>query len=337
MHFFDNHKKLFLTATLFFVLLTIFVAILPAFHNQLINAPLPQAKPLSAEAQKGKALYVAHGCVACHTQQVRNVEMDKVFGQRPSLAADYADIHRMDFWRNTATLMGTERTGPDLSDIGTRQPSQDWNLVHLYNPRIVVKESVMPAYPFLFILKDKAEEGDVTIKLPEAFVAPAGKQVVATEEAMQLIAYLQSLKQTPLTEVTPAPDFLYKKKLAAANAEGGAAAGEEELDGEALYVAHCQACHQADGNGLPGAFPPLRGSKVVMDDDLNLYIDIIMNGYDSRPEYGVMTAVGANAGFTEKEVAAIINYERSQWGNQGKMVKAADIKDIVDFVKGQAK
>ena len=169
MHFFDNHKKLFLTATLFFVLLTIFVAILPAFHNQLINAPLPQAKPLSAEAQKGKALYVAHGCVACHTQQVRNVEMDKVFGQRPSLAADYADIHRMDFWRNTATLMGTERTGPDLSDIGTRQPSQDWNLVHLYNPRIVVKESVMPAYPFLFTLKDKAEEGDVTIKLPEAF------------------------------------------------------------------------------------------------------------------------------------------------------------------------
>lgn len=337
MHFFDNHKKLFLTATLFFVLLTIFVAILPAFHNQLINAPLPQAKPLSAEAQKGKALYVAHGCVACHTQQVRNVEMDKVFGQRPSLAADYADIHRMDFWRNTATLMGTERTGPDLSDIGTRQPSQDWNLVHLYNPRIVVKESVMPAYPFLFTLKDKAEEGDVTIKLPEAFAAPAGKQVVATEEAMQLIAYLQSLKQTPLAEETPAPDFLYKKKLAAANAEGGAAAGEEELDGEALYVAHCQACHQADGNGLPGAFPPLRGSKVVMDDDLNLYIDIIMNGYDSRPEYGVMTAVGANAGFTEKEVAAIINYERSQWGNQGKMVKAADIKDIVDFVKGQAK
>ncbi len=61
-----------------------------------------------------------------------------------------------------------------------------------------------------------------------------------------------------------------------------------------------------------------------------------MNGYDSRPEYGVMAAVGVNAGFTEKEVAAIINYERTSWGNNGKKVKAEDIKQIVDFVKTQS-
>ena len=153
MELFDNHKKLFGTAFLFFASLTVMVAILPALSNQKNNAPLPNAAELSPDAVKGKAIYVANGCVGCHTQQVRNVDMDKVWGSRPSIAADYADIHRTDFFRNTATLMGTERTGPDLTDIGTRQPSKDWNLVHLYNQRAVVKESIMQAYPCLFILK----------------------------------------------------------------------------------------------------------------------------------------------------------------------------------------
>ncbi len=89
------------------------------------NAPLPNVLPLSDEAAKGKAIYVANGCVAtCHSQQVRNVDMDKVWGTRPSIAADYAGIHRTDFWRNTATLMGTERTGPGSNAIvGNRQPA----------------------------------------------------------------------------------------------------------------------------------------------------------------------------------------------------------------------
>ena len=334
MSYFDNHKKLFLTATAFFVLLTLFVAILPALNNQAMNAPLPNAEPLSADAMAGKALYVANGCVACHSQQVRNIEMDKVFGQRPSMAADYAAIGRMDFWRNTATLMGTERTGPDLTDIGNRQPSKDWNLVHLFNPRIVVAESIMPAYPYLFELKTNIDSTDVLVNIPEEFAPKDDRKVVAKQEALQLIAYLQSLKQVKLADEEKIPEFLFKRKAkTAAAAEGG----EGELDGEALYVAHCQACHQADGNGLPGAFPPLKGSKIVESDDLDLYVDIIMNGYDSRPEYGQMPAVGATAGFTEKEVAAIINYERSNWGNKGKPIKAAEIKEIVDFVKTQTK
>lgn len=335
MRFFDNHKYLFLTATLFFVILTVFVAILPALHNQLINKPLPGAVPLSEDAVAGRALYVANGCVACHTQQVRNIDMDKVFGQRPSLAADYSTIDRMDLWRNTATLMGTERTGPDLIDIGNRQPSLDWNLVHLYNPRIVVKESIMPSYPYLFEYSTNPGEKDVVVNIPEAYAPKDGKKVVASKQVLQLVAYLQSLKQVKLAEEQPAPEFLYKRlpKAVAASAEGA----DVELDGEALYVANCQSCHQADGNGLPGAFPPLKGSKVVLGDDLQLYIDIIMNGYDAHPEYGAMAAVGVNAGFTEKEVAAIINYERTAWGNEGKKVKAADIKQIVDFVKALSK
>ena len=106
MEFFNNHKKLFRTAFLFFASLTVLVAVLPALNNQQNNRPLPGAIPLSADAVKGKDIYIASGCVACHTQQVRNVDMDKVWGNRPGMAADYADIHRTDLWRNTATLSG---------------------------------------------------------------------------------------------------------------------------------------------------------------------------------------------------------------------------------------
>ncbi|MCE9540546.1 MAG: cbb3-type cytochrome c oxidase subunit II, partial [Bacteroidetes bacterium] len=135
MEFFDNHKKLFGTALGLFLGLTLVVAILPAINNQKNNAPLPNYVPLSKEAVLGKKSFIANGCVACHTQQVRNIDMDKMWGNRPGIAADYAGISRTDFWRNTATLMGTERTGPDLTNIGSRQPSMAWNLLHLYQPR----------------------------------------------------------------------------------------------------------------------------------------------------------------------------------------------------------
>ena len=150
MEFFDSHKKLFGTALGLFLWLTIVVAILPAINNQKNNAPLPNAIPLTKSQTAGKNSFIANGCVACHTQQVRNVDMDKMWGTRPGIAADYAGNKRTDFWRNTATLMGTERTGPDLTNVGVRQGSLAWNLLHLYQPRAVVEQSIMPAYPWLF-------------------------------------------------------------------------------------------------------------------------------------------------------------------------------------------
>lgn len=328
MEFFNNHKKLFTVAALFFIGLTVMVAVMPAISNQNNNAPLPDAKPLSRAAQKGKAIYLANGCVACHTQQVRDVDMDKVWGSRPSMAADYADIHRTDIWRNTATLMGTERTGPDLTNIGERQPSKDWNLVHLYNPRIVVKASVMPAYTWLFTIKKNPSKNDVVVNIPTQYLNGEEGKVVATKDALYLVAYLQSLKQTPLPEGAQAPEFLYKMEKKPASKPG-----EDALDGKALFTANCQSCHQANGEGLPGAFPPLKGSAVVLSDDLEKYVDIIMNGYNGKPGFGVMPAVGTNMDFTEKEIAAIMNYERSSWGNNARKVTPEEIKKIMDFIK----
>lgn len=333
MEFFDNHKKLFGAAALFFIVLTILVAVMPAINNQNNNQPLPGAVPLTGAALKGKAIFISNGCVACHTQQVRNIDMDKMWGSRPSLAADYADLHRTDVWRNTATLMGTERTGPDLTDVGNRQPSKDWNLVHLYNPRIVVKESIMPAYPWLFTIKKEPSKTDVVVSVPAEYLNGKEGKVVATKEALYLVAYLQSLKQTKLPEGAEVPAFLYKKAEQKAASVGGGAA---EPDGQTLYAANCQSCHQANGEGLPGAFPSLKGSPVVDGDDLEKYVDIIMNGYDARAEFGVMAAVGTNMNFTEHDVAAIINYERSSWGNNGKKVTPEEVKKIMDFVKLKA-
>lgn len=332
MELFDNHKKLFGTATLFFVVLTVVVAIMPAINNQKNNAVLPNALALSEDAIKGKAVFISNGCVACHTQQVRNIDMDKVWGSRPSIAADYAATKRTDFWRNTATLMGTERTGPDLTDIGNRQPSKDWNLVHLFNPRIVVKESIMPAYPWLFTIKKEPVKEDVIVNIPSSYLAGKEGKVVAGKDALYLIAYLQSLKQTPLPDGINSPEFLYKVQQSVVSGS----AGVQQADGKALYIANCQACHQENGEGLPGAFPALKGSTVVNSDELKKYVDIIMNGYDARAEYGAMPPVGSNMNFTEHEVAAIINYERSSWDNKGKNVTSEEVKTILDFLKQNA-
>ncbi len=333
MNFFDNHKLLFRTAFALFVALTIMVAILPAINNQNNNAPLPNAAPLSEEAMLGKQSYIANGCVGCHTQQVRNVDMDRMWGSRPGIAADYAAMTRTDFWRNTATLMGTERTGPDLTNIGTRQPSEAWNLLHLYQPRAVVKESIMPAYPWLFELRDSLSKGDVEVTVPDEFRKNVTGKIIASKEALNIVAYLQSLKQTPLPD-GKAQDFLYKKKETAKPAAGG---GEKELDGLALYNQHCGSCHQGNGEGLKGAFPPLKGSPIVLGDDLELFVNIIMLGYNAREEYAVMNGVGTDSKLTPAEVTAIINHEKTSWGNTGKKVTTAEVKKLMDFIKTTAK
>jgi cytochrome c oxidase cbb3-type subunit 2 len=150
--------------------------------------PTPGISPLSGAAARGREVYISEGCSYCHTQQVRPLAQDLVFG-RPSTRGDYAYA--------TPQLLGTERTGPDLTNVGGRQPSAVWNYIHLYEPRAVVSASIMPAYPWLFIVKAHAEQGDVTVPVPPGY-APAKAVVVAGPDATALVDYLQSLKQPQL-------------------------------------------------------------------------------------------------------------------------------------------
>lgn len=343
MNFFDDHKKLFGAAGGMFLGLTILVCIIPALQNEKIATPLPGDKPLTSLEMKGKELYIANGCVGCHTHQVRDVYMDKMWGSRPGIAADYALIHRTDFWRNTATLMGTERTGPDLTDIGNRNGSEAWNLLHLYNPRAVVKASVMPAFPWLFEMKDEPGPKDVVVNVPSEFLNGTTGKVVATEDALALVAYLQSLKQVKLPDGSAPPAFLYEPKgsgssLATASSGESDGSGKPTADGKALYATHCQTCHQESGEGLAGAFPPLKGSKIVLDDDASQQVDIIMNGYTGLESqgYGPMPNIGSIQNLSPEEVAAIVNHERVSWGNKGKTVTVDEVKKLMEEAKVNA-
>ena len=150
--------------------------------------PLPGLKPYTAAELRGRAQYIAHGCVYCHSQQprARQFAPDGLRGWgRASVAGDYA--------YDTPHLLGTMRTGPDLFNIGARQPSADWHLGHLYQPRAYVPGSVMPPYPFLFEIKPSAERGDVTVTLPPGYGPRGSGVVVATHAALDLVAYLKSL------------------------------------------------------------------------------------------------------------------------------------------------
>jgi cytochrome c oxidase cbb3-type subunit 2 len=329
MEFTNDHKRLFKSAAGLFVLLTLFVAVIPSNENANDSVPLPGYRPLSPEEEAGKLVYVENGCVACHSQQVRDVEMDKVWGKRPGMAADYAGSKRIGFWQANANLMGTERTGPDLTNVGMRQSSRDWHLLHLFNPRAVEKNSIKAAYPWLFEVKEKADTGDVVVNVPAGYLDGRKGVVVAGKDALHLVAYLQSLKQVDLPDGSPVPAFLYKEEKKTAPAAGA----ESGPDGATLYVTNCQSCHQPNGEGLKGAFPPLKGSPIVLNDNSETMVGVIMNGYNARAEYGVMPAVGTNNNLTPGEVTAIMNFEKTSWGNNARKVTPDEVQKLMNVVK----
>lgn len=170
-------------------------------------------KPYTLQELRGRQQYIANGCVYCHSQQPRDPGLGPDVARgwgRPSVALDY--------YYDSPHLLGTMRTGPDLLNIGARQPSRDWQLGHLYQPRAYVDGSIMPSYPFLFRVKrpEEVRADDVVLNLPPAF-APGASKVVATPEALDLVAYLLALDRTYPVVPRPAP--------AASAAEPQAAAG----------------------------------------------------------------------------------------------------------------
>lgn len=323
-NFHKNHRQLLITIFLVFSILSFGIAVLPAYQMQQNNAPLPSAAPMTDAELKGLNIFIAEGCVACHTQQVRNIEMDNMWGDRPSMPSDYHySKKRLDIWRQSPSLLGSERTGPDLTNVGKRQPGDQWHLLHLYNPRIVVEESVMPAYPWLFEHQEKPGKEAVTIDIPDTFKKGHGT-VVATEDALNLVAYLKSLKQAPVLPEDATPFIPAKTKVTAATGQN---TGEALLpDGSQLYQKTCMACHQSNGKGIPGAFPSLVGSKIVTDKDPEILVRVILQGYDARPEFGQMP--GFADMLSDEEVAAIANHERTSWGNNASTVSAQEVAEI---------
>ncbi len=326
INFHKDHANLVNVALLVFVALSVGVAVMPANNMQYV-APLPDMPVMTAAERRGLAVYVSEGCMACHTQQVRNIEMDKTWGARPSIPSDYHySKQRMNIWQQSPSLLGSERTGPDLTNVGQRQPGAQWHLLHLYDPRMVVKGSIMPRYGWLFEEVDSAsvKEGDVLVPIPAERLSRPGMKVIAKPEMNDLVAYLTSLKQAPLpTGVEPG------KFLPSPGADGKAVkltAVDGLPDGSAIFSQVCAACHQADGKGLAGAFPPLAGSPIVNDKDPTQMISIILGGYDARPEYSAMPAQAEN--LSDAEITAVANYVRSSFGNDAPATTEELVKSI---------
>lgn len=328
-NFHSNHKALYTTSALVFACLSFGIAIVPATQLSESTSPLPSQQKLTDSERKGLNVFISEGCVACHTQQVRNIEMDNVWGDRPSIPSDYFfSKSRLNVWQQSPSLLGSERTGPDLTNVALRQPGEVWHFIHLYNPRAVEQYSIMPAYPWLFEEKSNPSQSDVIISLPREFQPKSGNKIVATEDAKNLVAYLLSLKQTKLPGA--APIFIQNETN---GTQESTIPQVDSPDGAQLYASTCAPCHQQGGEGIGGAFPPLKGSPIVNNSDPELMIRIVISGYDARSEFGVMPPFGER--LTNPQIVAIINHERQSWGNQANKVTLEKVESIRKLIENE--
>lgn len=314
LDFHKNHRLLFGVVVLGFMGLSYIVAVGPAISVQRNTRPLAGSRALSELEREGLEVYLAEGCAYCHTQQVRPLAQDTLRYGRASVPGDFARLAPTDVWRQTPRILGSERTGPDLTSIGTRQPSDVWQYIHLYQPRSVTAGSIMPAFPWLFEVKEAADSTDTVVPLPPT-VAPRQGVVVARREAKALVAYLLSLRQVPLAAGQPAPS--------SATATGDA--------GARVYETRCSSCHQPTGQGLTGAFPPLARDPVVLASDPARHVEIVLFGVSGQVIGGVTYASPMPAWATllsDEEVAAVINHERSSWGNSAPPVTSEFVAAI---------
>jgi cytochrome c oxidase cbb3-type subunit 2 len=184
-------RSFFFFLGVFATLLLGWAALVGVPDAMISEIPAPEGlQRYTAEELYGRGVYIREGCMYCHSQQVRpeGFGSDQArFWGRPSVPGDYV--------YDKPHLLGTMRTGPDLMNIAVRQPSEQWHLIHLYNPRIVVPGSIMPPFPWLFEEKLTAGPTETVLALPDS-LARKGNVVVATREAMALTAYLLSLDRS---------------------------------------------------------------------------------------------------------------------------------------------
>lgn len=183
-------------AALILLYATVMIVIMPIVQSRASDYQPEGLSAYTPAQQRGRDEYVALGCMYCHSQQPRDPAQapDGLRGWgRPSVPADYRfdDPH----------LLGTMRTGPDLFNIGARQPSADWHLAHLYQPRALVPGSTMAAYPFLFEIVETLVDEDREVNVP-GIKFGLGQHLIAKQEALDLVEYLLALDHTyPVDEI----------------------------------------------------------------------------------------------------------------------------------------
>jgi cytochrome c oxidase cbb3-type subunit 2 len=168
------------------------VEIIPLTLSKEVTQPAPGVKPYEALQLEGRDVYIREGCYVCHSQMIRPLRGETERYGHYSLAGESVYDHPFQF--------GSKRTGPDLARVGGKY-SDEWQRLHLINPRDLVPESNMPGYPWL---EERKIDASLTPRkmaaLRKVGVPYTDAEIVATPSAVEgktemdaLIAYLQGL------------------------------------------------------------------------------------------------------------------------------------------------
>ncbi|MFO1221001.1 MAG: cytochrome-c oxidase, cbb3-type subunit II [Burkholderiaceae bacterium] len=168
------------------------VEIVPLFFQRSTTEPVPGLKPYTALQLAGRDVYVREGCYNCHSQMVRPLRSETLRYGPYSVAGEFVYDHPFQW--------GSKRTGPDLQRVGGRY-SDDWHRLHLRNPRDLVPESNMPAYPWLEKAQIEPESiaprmkalRIVGVPYTDDDMAKAAEAVKGKTELDALVSYLQVL------------------------------------------------------------------------------------------------------------------------------------------------
>ena len=193
-----SHEKVetsnFLMIVLILIVLLVggLVEIVPLFFQKSTTQPVEGLKPYTALQVAGRDVYIREGCYNCHSQMIRPFQAETLRYGPYSVAGEFVYDHPFQW--------GSKRTGPDLARVGGRY-SDEWHRIHLGNPRDVVPESNMPAYPWLE--KNAVDHTTIaahmkglrTLGAPysDEKIAKAGDEIKGKTELEAVIAYLQGL------------------------------------------------------------------------------------------------------------------------------------------------
>lgn len=191
-----SHEKIETNNFLMIVLILLVIAIgglveiVPLFFQKSTTQPVDGVKPYTAVQLVGRDVYIREGCYNCHSQMIRPFRAETLRYGHYSVAGEFVYDHPFQW--------GSKRTGPDLHRVGGKY-SDEWHRIHLNNPRDVVPESNMPAYPWL---EKTAVDSSVAATRMNALrkvgvpytdeeIQGAAEQLKGKTEMDALVAYLQ--------------------------------------------------------------------------------------------------------------------------------------------------
>ena len=194
----SGHERIETNNTLMIVLILIALAvggmveIIPLFFQRSTTQPVPGLKPYTPLQLAGRDVYIREGCYNCHSQMVRPFRSEALRYGLNSTAGEFVYDHPFQW--------GSKRTGPDLHRVGGKY-SDEWHQVHLNNPRELVPESNMPAYPWLLTATVEPESMAprmkalriVGVPYTDDEIAKAAEDVKGRTEMDALISFLQVL------------------------------------------------------------------------------------------------------------------------------------------------